>query len=291
MGEVPGADDRISVVVLTFNSSASIARTLRSATRLSSHICVVDSFSTDDTVAICETFGCEVVQHAFRNYADQRNWAIAHFSDLRPWQLHIDADEEMTPDLVAAIRTIDLDATPHGGFMIRRRIVFLGRVLAYGGIAVTWHCRLFRSGLGRCEDRLYDQHFVCDGTLGTIDADMLDHQENTLSEWTIRHNRWTDMEVEELSREAPEAGAGDRVQADPRGNRIERKRFYKQRYYRLPKFWRPILYFAYRYVIRLGFLDGREGLIYHVLQALWFRFLVDAKLYERSRLAERPPGA
>ncbi len=177
--------DAITVIVLTYNSAASIERTIRSARRLSADVRVVDSFSTDDTVAICERLGCEVVSHAFTTYAEQRNWAIDRCATAA-WQLHLDADEELTPALVMAIRAIDLAATPHAGFMMRRRLVFLGRLLQHGGIAVTWHCRLFRSGAGRCEDRLYDQHFVCAGEIGTIAADMLDHQEQSLDQLASR---------------------------------------------------------------------------------------------------------
>lgn len=280
----PPAGGAITVIILTYNSAASIARTIRSAQQVGADIRIVDSFSTDDTVAICQALGCAVEQRAFSTYADQRNWAIDHLA-CAPWQFHLDADEEVTPALAAAIRGIDLAATHHSGFIMRRRLVFLGRLLQHGGIARTWHCRLFRSGAGRCEDRLYDQHFVCSGAVGRIAADMLDHQEQPLTEWTARHNRWSDLEVAELAREAAPRRRG-RVMPDLRGTPIERMRYMKGRYYRLPLFWRAVGYFLYRYVLRLGFLDGREGLIYHTLQALWFRFLIDAKLYER-RSGER----
>ena len=114
MAERSPPGDAITVIVLTYNAAPSIARTIRSARRLSADIRVVDSFSTDDTVARCEALGCEVVSHAFSTYAEQRNWAIARFATAA-WQLHFDADEELTPALVTAIRALDLAATPHAG--------------------------------------------------------------------------------------------------------------------------------------------------------------------------------
>lgn len=277
-----------SIVLLTFNCATSVGRTLRSVRALSDDIHVVDSYSSDNTVAVCESFGCKVVQRRFVHYADQRNWAIDNLDLKYDWQLHLDADEELEAALAEALARLDLRGTAFDGFIVGRKIVFLGKVLRFGGIAKTWHCRLFRRGFGRCEDRLYDQHFVCRGRVGTLDAFMLDHQEATISEWTQRHNRWSDLECDEMSGAAAEQH-GDRVASSPIGNRIARKRFLKDGYYRLPLFARAFAYFGYRYLIQGGFLDGMPGLIYHVLQGLWFRFLVDAKLYER-RLRNPPVG-
>jgi glycosyltransferase involved in cell wall biosynthesis len=270
----------ISVVVLTFNSEKSIERTLRSIRQISDDIHVVDSFSADRTVEICRSAGCSVTQRAFKHYANQRNWAMDNLSLRYDWQMHVDADEELELPLVERLRALDLAATDCDGFIFGRKVVFLGKVLRFGAIGRTWHCRLFRTGLGRCEDRHYDQHFVCTGKTAVIDAFMLDHQEGTLSEWTARHNRWSDLEAAEVAGGSV-SSAG--VQIEPRadGNAIERKRHKKQLYYRLPLFWRAFAYFLFSYLVRLGFLDGAEGLVYQVLQALWFRFLVDAKLYER----------
>lgn len=276
----------ISIVLLTFNSAASIGRTLDSLAGLSDDVHVVDSFSTDDTVAICEARGCKVMQRAFANYADQRNWAIANLPLRYGWQLHVDADEELEPKLREAIAALDLARSPVDGYLLCRKIVFLGYVLRFTSIARTWHMRLFRTGRGRCEDRLYDQHFICDGAVASLPGAMLDHQEGCLAEWTARHNRWSDLESAEAMRGF--GGGEGQVKARLAGNAIERRRFQKGLYYRMPLLLRPVLYFLLRYVGQLGFMDGRPGLIYHLLQGLWFRFLVDAKIVEaRVRQAMR----
>ncbi len=274
----------ISVIILTFNSAASIARTLESARQVSDDIHIVDSFSSDDTLDICRAFGCRIVQHPFANYADQRNWAIDTLKLAHPWQLHLDADEELEPALIEKLRDGAWADAAFDGFILGRKIVVFGRLLRFGGLAKTWHCRLFRTGMGRCEDRLYDQHFVCTGKTGVIRAFLRDHQEGGLSEWTIRHNRWSDLEAEEVA----SPGAKSQIVARLDGNPIERKRYAKSVYYRMPLFLRAFGYFLYRYIFLLGFLDGKEGLVFHVLQAFWFRFLVDAKLFERTRQTANP---
>jgi len=272
----------LSIIILTYNSSSSIRRTLDSIKGLSNDICVVDSYSSDDTVELCKKYGCSVTQREFINYSNQRNWAIDNLPLRYEWQLHIDADEEFEDNLVEQIRALDLTKSSYDGFIIGRKTVFLGKVLRYGGIARTWHCRLFRSGKGRCEERLYDQHFICSGLVSTIRGFMLDHQELSISEWTQRHNRWASMEADEILQAGGQKSNVNVVQGKFSGNVIERKRQQKKIYYHFPLFLRPILYFIFRYFFLLGFLDGRRGLVYHILQGFWFHFLVDAKLYEKT---------
>ena len=146
----------------------------------------------------------------------------------------------------------------------------------------TWHLRLFRTGVGRCEDRKYDQHFLLtSGTSGRLPGVMIDDIRMPLTEWTTRHNRWADGEVAEL-----ESGeSGGRLQPQAFGNPAQQKRFLRKQYNRMPLFVRPFLLFFYRYFVRLGFLDGTEGFIFWVLQTFWFRFLVDAKIWERRHLS------
>jgi hypothetical protein len=143
--------------------------------------------------------------------------------------------------------------------------------------------RLFRSGHGACEDRLYDQHFTCNGPVARLAGVMHDLNAGSLTEWISRHNRWSDLESEEVLRPAQSTGKLEgELSSDPR----KRRRLYKGYYYRAPRVWRALGYFLYRYVIQFGFLDGRTGFFYCFFQSLWFRVLVDAKL---EVLADRPP--
>jgi len=279
---------RPTVILLSFNSEDTLGATLSRARLVADEIFVVDSFSSDGTVALAEDHGAAVVQHAFENYGAQRNWAIDNLPISRPWQLHLDADEWMDDKLVAAILALP-DEPEHAGYFLPRYLRFLGRVLRHGGMSPTWHLRLFRGGVGRCEDRKYDQHFLlASGTIGQLHGTMIDDIRMPLTEWIARHNRWADGEVAELD----STETSGRLQPNARGNPAQRKRYLRQKYNRMPLFVRPFLLFVYRYFFRLGFLDGTEGLIFWVLQTFWFRFLVDAKIWEKrhaSHLSQAVP--
>jgi glycosyltransferase involved in cell wall biosynthesis len=272
---------RPTVILLSFNSEDTLAATLTRARQVSDEIFVVDSFSSDGTVALAESLGARVVQHAFENYGAQRNWAIDNLPGTRKWQLHLDADEVMDAELVAAIQALP-EENEHAGYFVPRYVRFLGRVLRHGGMSPTWHMRLFLTGVGRCEDRKYDQHYLLTGpgTTGQLDGVMIDDIAMSLSEWTARHNRWADGEVAEMDAKN-EAG---RLVADPKGNPAQRKRALREKYNNLPLFVRPFLLFGYRYFVKRGFLDGTEGFIFWVLQTFWFRFLIDAKIWEKRNL-------
>lgn len=272
-----------SIVILTYNSESSIAETLRSIGPLSDDIHVVDSFSTDRSVEIARGYGASVVEHGFENYGAQRNWAIASLPLKYNWQLHLDADERFTPELRQEIMSLR-EETGVSGFYLPRLMCFLGQPIRHGGLCPTWHLRLFRSDAGKCEDRKYDQHFyVTTGETRKLNGYMIDDLRMSLSEWTVRHNRWSDAEVEEQI-----AGRSDnRIVGKLVGNPVEKKRLLRKLYDSCPLFVRPFGLFFYRYIIRLGFLDGRVGFVFYVLQTFWFRFLIDSKLFERQLLHKR----
>jgi glycosyltransferase involved in cell wall biosynthesis len=277
---------RPTVILLAFNSADSLPATLASVAVLTDDIHVVDSGSTDTTVAIAESFGARVLNHPFKNYGDQRNWAIENIACRYPWQLHLDADERLTDALREEILALPDDPPSVNGFFLPRYLQFMGKLLRHN-LAPTWHMRLFRNGLGRCEVRNYDQHFLCDGPTGRLNHEMIDDIRMSLSEWTFRHNRWSDAEVSEILNKQTEG----RVQASLSGNIVQRKRSLRKIYDATPLFVRPFALFFYRYFLRLGFLDGKEGLIFCILQTLWFRFLIDAKIYEieKSKRAAAVP--
>ncbi len=281
----------ISVVILTFNSELTISKTLASAFQVSDDVHVVDSFSTDATQQIVERAGAHFVQHAFEHYGAQRNWAMDHLPFRFTWQLHLDADEYLTPELVAEINHLKTNLPADvSGFYISRITCFLGRPLRHGGL-ITRHMRLFQRGKGRCEERRYDQHFYVDGATRSLRNAMIDDHRMSLAEWTARHNRWSDAEVDELLSES----SGKTIAGRLGGSVVERKRALRGWYYGAPRLLRPFALFLYRYIFRLGFLDGIPGFIYLVLQTFWFRFLIDAKLFEaarrKQRSAERASGA
>jgi hypothetical protein len=219
------------------------------------------------------------VQRAFVNYGDQRRWAQQNIPDPTAWVFHLDADERLSLEL----RKWLLDefagmSASANGFQFSRRTVFMDRWIRWGGHYPTYHLRLFRTRLGHCENKAYDQHFVVDGPVVAVSGkDIIDIVTSDLSSFIRTHDRWAaDEALEQL-----QASRSGEIRTAVTGNPIEQRRWMKRNLYeRSPLFLRALLYFVYRYFFRLGFLDGKEGAIFHVLQGFWFRFLVDAKIFE-----------
>ncbi len=283
-----GTSKPVSVVILTVNEEVNLPQCLKSLAGLDCEIFIVDSGSTDRTVEIARSFGASVVTHPFENYGAQRNWALENLDLRTPWVLHLDADERLSPQLRDSIDRALADPGDYQGFLVGKSVIFMGRAIRHGGLFPSYHLRLFRVGKGRCEDRLYDQHFMVEGKVGTLRGELFDVIASDLASWIARHNRWSDLEVHEVLHQGAHPGA--MVEARLEGTPIERRRWLRNSfYYRMPLFLRAFLYFIWRYFIRLGFLDGREGLIFHFMHGCWYRFVVDAKLYEATTKALQNP--
>jgi len=276
----------LSAIILTYNEEGNLPACLESMKALDCEIFVVDSGSTDRTVEIARIGGARVVQHPFDNYAAQRKWAQRNLRIKSDWVLHMDAAERLTPELVIEINKLP-QQPPEGidGFLLCKRIIFMGRWMKYGGYYPSYHLRLFHKRKGFCEDRLYDQHFLVNGKIRSLKHDYIDVITSDLSTWTLRHTRWAELEAREIM------GTGNRgqyVRPALLGNPIERRRWLRENLYgRCPLFVRAFFFWCYRYFVRLGFLDGVEGLIYYVLQGFWYRFYVDAKVFEASKARQR----
>jgi glycosyltransferase involved in cell wall biosynthesis len=283
--QTPGGGKRpplVSVIVLAFNEEANLPDCLASVEHLDCEVLVVDSGSTDRTRDLARQAGAAVFEHPFETYGTQRNWAQNHLPVAAEWVLHLDSDERLTPELVSEINSILLNPPADvDGFLLRKRTLFLGRWIRHGGHYPAYHLRLFRVDRGACEERLYDQHYIVRGNVRKLQHDYLDVLTSDLSVWTTRHVRWAELEAREIIEGDETSG---RVEASPFGNAIQRRRWLRQGlYWRMPLFLRAFLYWFYRYFVRWGFLDGKEGMIFHFLQGFWFRFLIDTKLFEMRK--------
>lgn len=276
----------ISVIVLTYNEEANIGPCLDTIVGWAHEVFVVDSDSTDRTVEIATKYNAKIFQHPFETYSRKRNWAQANLPIAKEWVCHIDADERVSPAMVAELRKFFGSAPRHErirGLVVRRLIVFGGKHIKHGGIYPSYTCRIFKRQFGRCEDREYDQHFLVDGETLTLEVDLLEITATSLFLWTARHNQWAQLEARQLvsgSRERQPCSVHPNLFGTP----IERRRWLRYRLYgNSPPFLRAFLYFIARYLFRGGFLDGVPGLIYHVLHGFWFRFYVDACCYEQRK--------
>jgi glycosyltransferase involved in cell wall biosynthesis len=271
----------LSVIILTNNEAKHIER-CRSLLPITDKIFIIDSFSTDNTVALAEQSGATVIQNPWVSYAFQFNFGIQNNPFQTKWLMRMDADEYITPELARELQT-SLAAIPENtsGLYIKRRVVFMDQWINHGGYYPIWLLRIWRRGLGVCEELWMDEHIkLSSGTTAQLQHDIVDHNLNNLTWWTQKHNNYAIREVIDLLNIKYNFGNKETVTPDFWGSQEQRTRFLKIKYANLPLFTRPFLYFLFRFIVKGGFLDGKKGLIWHFLQGFWYRFLVDAKIYE-----------
>lgn len=272
----------LSVIILTKNEAANLPTCLVSLAALQAEIFVVDSGSTDQTIDIAKAANCHVFYHAWENHAKQLNWALEYLPITTPWIMRLDADERLTPELAAELNQLPLSPDSITGYQVKRRVFFMGRWMRHGGYYPTWLLRVWRIGLGTCEARSMDEHIVLsEGRIANLQHDIIDENHKGLSFWIDKHNSYADREVQDLLNLSIHEDALLKTNQFLQAN--QRRWVKKNLYGRSPLFLRAFLYFLLRYFIGLGFLDGIEGLIFHILQGFWYRFLVDAKIYERHQ--------
>lgn len=276
----------LAVVILTYNEALHIARAIQSIKSVASEILVIDSWSTDDTAEIAKANGAVVMQHDFVNQAKQFQWALDTAPITAAWVMRLDADEVIGADLVEEIaRSLPQLPPDVTGVVLNRKHIFLGRWIRHGGRYPLRLLRIWRRDQATVEDRWMDEHiFVKSGRTVEFAGDFSDINLNDLTSFVDKHNRYATREAVQVVLQR----RGQAVENNaPRAGTVRQarlKRMLKTAIYeRMPFQLSATGYFLYRYVVRLGFLDGREGLIYHVLQGFWYRFLVGAKVLELER--------
>ncbi len=273
----------LTVVILTKNEENNLRKCIESFRGIVKRFVIVDSHSTDGTVALAKELGADVYVNDWINYATQLNWGLENTNITTQWTMRMDADEELTPELAKELEekldTLPADVT---GIELKRRIYFLGSWIRHGGIYPTWVLRVFRTNKAECEMTIMDEHMLLkEGTATRFDYDFIDNNTKDIAWWIQKHNWYSDRELVDFVGKQKQMEENDVVQPKLFGNQAERKRWIKYMfYYKTPLMRRAHWYFLYRYIIKGGFLDGKPGLIYHFLQGYWYRFLVDAKLYE-----------
>lgn len=273
----------ISVICLTYNEHENLAAALESVRQFVDEIVVVDSYSTDDTLEIAGRYADSVCQHAFENYARQLAWAM-ELPLRNPWVLRLDADERWSPEAFTKLAPL-LEREDVAGVNVRMKILFMGRWIRHGDLYPNQFLRVFRKKGSRIENRWMDEHIKVAGRSVTSEIDVLEDNYDrryNLAGWTAKHNSYSTREAVDIVLSEYDAPVDSIARLS--GNKTERKRWVKEKIYnRTPLFIRPVMYFFYRYVVKLGFLDGVEGLVFHFLQGLWYRFLVDAKVMQIER--------
>jgi glycosyltransferase involved in cell wall biosynthesis len=277
----------ITAIIMTYNEGPNLTECLESIRHSVERIVVVDSFSTDNTLQLAASFTDGTYQHAFTNQARQFAWTLANAEIRTEWIMRIDADERWTSAGLSELRDI-IENDKADGVYVKMKIFFMGRWIRHGGFYPNYFMRVLKWSKGTVENRWMDEHIHVDGRTVISNIDVIesnyDRQFN-IGSWTTKHNNYSTREAigDLLTRHGL---ADEKSIANFFGNKTERKRWIKENiYFRAPLLVRPFLYFTYRYICKFGFLDGMEGFIFHTLQAFWYRFLVDAKIYQIERIA------
>lgn len=260
----------ISILILTKNEERDLPGCLQSVS-WSDDVHVYDSLSTDRTVEIARFAGASIVQREFDNWASHQNWGLRNIKFKYPWVFYIDADERMTPELVAAIKKASTEIGGKAAFRVQRRDFWQGRWLKHVQ-ATSFYVRLFKPDSVRYE-RLVNPVTLVDGEVGEI-KEYLDHFpfSKGIRHWIERHNSYSTLEAQQI--------IDDQVGRKPfslLGAFFERdftkRRFHqKELFYRLPA--RPVIKFVLLYFIKRGFLDGQAGFRYALLQAIYEYMIV-----------------
>lgn len=267
----------LSVIILTRNEEKNIAQALESVCGWAHRVFVVDSLSTDSTIEIARRFDCHLVQHAFEGFGEQRNWAIRNLPIKTPWIFSLDADEWLPEALKQEIDGVLAGSPVESAFALNYRLIWMGRWIRHGYYPTSL-VRLFRREAAIYDLRSCNEHAIVNGRLGKLANDFIHQDRKSLGEWIDKHNCYATREAGEL---LLEQGGRDYLPARLFGSQAERKRWLRYTVWnRLPVIVRAWLYFLYRYIYRLGILDGREAFLFHFFQGLWFHTLIDAKYLE-----------
>jgi len=278
----------ITAIILTRNEESNIVKCIRSIKGIVKRIVVVDSGSTDRTVEVARSEGADVLEHPLEPflYAKQFLYGMDNGNIDTKWVFRIDADEELTPESAKEIEELcnANENTDVNGIVVRFEVNFMGHPIRHGGVYPLRKLLVFKYGKGNIEDRCMDEHIVLwEGTSVEVKHDSLHHDYKGLSAWVAKHNNYSDREMQDYFNSLKSSSATGLEGENSLDAKAKFKRFLRWKiYYKLPAGFRAYAYYFYRYYVRGGFLDGKAGKIFCFMQAYWYRFLVDAKIYEHN---------
>jgi len=273
----------VAVIVLTYNEELNIKACLESLKDLTEEIFIVDSFSTDKTLEIARQYTEGIFQNAWVHWSHQRNWALDNLPISYEWVLFLDADERLSDGLKQEIaNTLTGNCKLLEGYYIKRNFYFMGRWLKHGGYQADYILRLIKRNQARSIGSGARDYMTVQGELGRLKNPMIHEDKKDLALWIDKHNKLALLDAEESIRFESKQILSKKSDYHAKINIEHSLRIWLREnvWVMMPLFIRPLFYFFYRYIVQLGFLDGKEGLIYCFLHGLWYPFLVDAKVYE-----------
>jgi len=277
----------VSVLIPGKNEEQNLPACLESVAR-ADEVFLVDSQSEDRSVEIAKKYGANIVQFYFHgSWPKKKNWSLENLPFRNEWVLIVDCDERITPQLWEEIATA-IENPEYQGYYLNRKVFFLGKWIRFGGKYPDWNLRLFKHKLGRYEnlntedipntgDNEVHEHVILQGKVGYLKQDMLHIDFRDLYQWLARHNRYSNWEARVYYNLLTGKNDSDTIGGNLFGDAVQRKRFLKKIWIRLP--FKPTLRFILFYFIRLGFLDGVPGYIYARLLSQ-YEYQIGVKLYE-----------
>ncbi len=275
----------LTAIILTKDESINIEECLKTLKGFVKRAVVVDSGSTDETTRLAKELGADVYFHPFENYAKQFNWAIDHTEITTKWTLRLDADERLTPELCVELTQLmkQHENDDVNGITMEARFYFMGRWIKHGG-SKKRKLMVFKTGKGRIEERKMDEHTILSkGRSVATKEKFLHYDFRNLNYFISKMNWYATREMQDYF--SYRDNASEEKLNDKSISKTRKKKF--SFYYKFPLFFRSSLLFIYFYLFKLGFLDGKEGFIYHYMYQRWYRCLVDAKIYEQM-LTNKP---
>lgn len=274
----------ITAIILAFNEEIHIARCLERLWPVVERIVVIDSGSSDGTAQIARGLGAEVLHHAFVNHAAQLQWGIDNAGITTDWIIRIDCDEYLEQGLIDEIvrETPNLPDTV-SALDFKLKVIFRGRFIRWGGYYRTLLTRMWRRGRGRMEQRWMDERLLVSGgeTVRLRGGDLVDESLKDIGWWTDKHNRYATLQMIDFVQREQGLGVVEARESGTLTRRARWRRFLRNRLYGgAPLYLRAVMYFTQRYFLRLGFLDGKQGFVWHFLHGFWFFMLMDAKIDE-----------
>ena len=270
----------VTFIILTKNEECNIKECLESINGFAKRCVLIDSGSTDRTVEIAQSMGADVLEHPFENYARQFNWGLDNTNITTKWVVRLDADERFTPELCEELSEQMLlhENDDVNGFVLEAWLYFMGKRLTYGGSRKK-KLMVFKHGYGRIEDRKMDEHTILSsGRSLEIKSKFLHYDFKDITTYVKKLNWYATREMQDyIEQRFPSKSF------DSSNKEISLVRNKKTKYYNAPMFWRCWAYFFYAYLICGNWRNGKEGFIYSFLYHLYYRLLVDFKIYEQLK--------
>jgi glycosyltransferase involved in cell wall biosynthesis len=279
----------LTAIILTYNEEANLTACLTSLQGLPLTITIVDSGSNDRTLRIAAEHGARVVAHPFESHVSQWRWALQQVDPKSEWVLGLDADQYLSPELSCELAELFRGEDPRlhkfRGFYLNRRQIFRGQWIRHGGYYPKYLLKLFRADSVQLDERdLIDHHFYVSGKTAKLRGDLIEdnRKERDITFWISKHVRYAGLHAqEELWRRT--ASSPWLIRPAAFGTPDQRVAWLKTLWYHMPLYARPFVYFFYRYFVRAGFLDGKQGFIFHFIQGFWYRLLVDIRIDDLLR--------